>query len=224
MPLQTSGAIDIQDIATEFGGSTPHGLNEYYGVDGYTGVPSSGEIALDDFYGATTRSATVTVRPDTTAGAERHGYQALNGGDFLYPEAPNDDWYAAFGAISKANPGISNNITGFTIANYAGVGISSNPIILVLSSSNSADYGWNTMHVKATDGASGGLGTVDVSFNRTARSNYTTHTRLQDQRSTTRYYWSFVQSNPSASDDLQKLWTAIRYQSNNTGSAFIKFT
>lgn len=224
MPLQTSGAIDIQDIATEFGGSTPHGLDEYYGVDGYTGVPSSGEITLNDFYGATTRSATVTVRPDTTAGPVRHGYQALNGGDFLYPEAPNDDWYAAFGAISKANPGISNNITGFTIANYAGTGIAGYPIILVLSSSNSADSGWNTMHVKATDGADGGLGTVDVSFNRTARTSYTTHTRLQDQRSTTRYYWSFVQSSPSASDDLQKLWTAISYQSNNTGSAFIKFT
>ena len=50
MALQSSGAISLDDIATEFGGSTPHALSEYYGVA--TGIPSSGTIALSDFYGA----------------------------------------------------------------------------------------------------------------------------------------------------------------------------
>ena len=49
MALQNSGAISLSDIATEFGGSTPHSLSEYYAAA--SGVPASGEIALDDFYG-----------------------------------------------------------------------------------------------------------------------------------------------------------------------------
>lgn len=49
MPLQSSGPISLNDIAGEFGGTTPHSLSEYYGVD--TGVPASGIISFSDFYG-----------------------------------------------------------------------------------------------------------------------------------------------------------------------------
>lgn len=49
MALQSSGQIKLSEIATEFGGSAPHSLSEYYG-DG--NAPSSGEIQLAaDFYG-----------------------------------------------------------------------------------------------------------------------------------------------------------------------------
>ena len=51
MPLTTSGAISISDVATEFGGSTPHSLSEYYGVA--DGVPGCGTISMSDFYGKT---------------------------------------------------------------------------------------------------------------------------------------------------------------------------
>jgi hypothetical protein len=50
MALQTSGAISINDIVGEFGGTAPHSLSEYYGVA--AGIPSSGAISLSDFYGA----------------------------------------------------------------------------------------------------------------------------------------------------------------------------
>ena len=33
MALPSSGAISLQDIQNEFGGSNPIGINEYYGVD-----------------------------------------------------------------------------------------------------------------------------------------------------------------------------------------------
>ena len=49
MTLQSSGAISLNDVAGEFGGSTPHSLSEYYGVA--SGVPSSGTISLSNFYG-----------------------------------------------------------------------------------------------------------------------------------------------------------------------------
>lgn len=49
MALQTTGAISLADIQTEFGGSNPIGLDEYYGVAG--GIPASGAIDFADFYG-----------------------------------------------------------------------------------------------------------------------------------------------------------------------------
>jgi hypothetical protein len=48
MAIQASGAITLQDIQDEFGGSHPISLSEYYGSDT---VPASGEISLSDFYG-----------------------------------------------------------------------------------------------------------------------------------------------------------------------------
>lgn len=64
MALQSSGPISLLDIANEFGGSTPHSLSEYYGVD--SGIPSSGAITIGNFYGASntpwapTQSTTLT--------------------------------------------------------------------------------------------------------------------------------------------------------------------
>jgi hypothetical protein len=49
MPLQSSGAISLANVQTEFGGSNPIGINEYYGVA--AGIPASGTISLYDFYG-----------------------------------------------------------------------------------------------------------------------------------------------------------------------------
>jgi hypothetical protein len=60
MAIQTSGIITLSDIQTEFGGSNPVSLSEYYaggsyvpsGTSGTNGaVPASGGISLSDFYG-----------------------------------------------------------------------------------------------------------------------------------------------------------------------------
>lgn len=50
MAVKSSGSLAMTDIVNEFGGAAPHSLNEYYGVA--SGVPTSGTIAFDDFYGA----------------------------------------------------------------------------------------------------------------------------------------------------------------------------
>ena len=49
MALPGSGTITLANVQTEFGGSNPIAITEYYGAD--TGVPGSGTIALSDFYG-----------------------------------------------------------------------------------------------------------------------------------------------------------------------------
>jgi|LWDU01.1.fsa_nt_gi hypothetical protein len=67
MTLQTSGAISLANIQTEFGGSNPISLSEYYGKGGVTG---SGQISIGNFYGTsnyTTLVFTVTEGIDPYA-------------------------------------------------------------------------------------------------------------------------------------------------------------
>ena len=57
MALPASGAISLANIQTEFTGSNPIGMNEYYRGGAYvtannTSVPTSGQIAVGNFYGA----------------------------------------------------------------------------------------------------------------------------------------------------------------------------
>jgi hypothetical protein len=65
MPIQNSGSISLLDIANEFGGAAPHSLSEYYGAAG--GIPASGAIQLDDFYGASA-AFTFTLTSNTQQG------------------------------------------------------------------------------------------------------------------------------------------------------------
>ena len=57
MAVPSSGAIDLKDLQDEFGGSNPISISEYYRGGSLvptnnTDVPTSGTIALSDFYGA----------------------------------------------------------------------------------------------------------------------------------------------------------------------------
>jgi len=60
MALPSSGPLALTDIQTEFGGSNPIGMNEYYAGGGlvpsgtsgtYGAVPSSGALSIQNFYG-----------------------------------------------------------------------------------------------------------------------------------------------------------------------------
>lgn len=60
MALQSSGAISLADIQTEFGGSNPIAISEYYGAA--AGVPASGAISISSFYGkSNTQSFTIST-------------------------------------------------------------------------------------------------------------------------------------------------------------------
>jgi hypothetical protein len=49
MTLQASGSISSSQIQTEFGGSNPISMSQYYGLD--SGIPTSGPIKFSNFYG-----------------------------------------------------------------------------------------------------------------------------------------------------------------------------
>lgn len=75
MPLPTSGALSLLNLQNEFGGSNPIGLNEYYAGGGlvpagtagsnYQLIPSSGQISINQFYGAPVSTTLGTF--DTTS-------------------------------------------------------------------------------------------------------------------------------------------------------------
>jgi len=88
--LPTSGTLTLADIQTEFGGSNPIGLSEYYaggsyvpaGTSGTNGaVPSSGTISVSNFYGtsAALDVQTVTVGLFTSKSGAYYGYGLAGG-------------------------------------------------------------------------------------------------------------------------------------------------
>jgi hypothetical protein len=99
MALQASGQITIVDIVGEFGGTAPHALNEYYGVA--TGVPTSGQIALSNFYGKSAAAPlyysggvseiTAGDNASTTVSSTTHIVMGLRGRSNGYQNGGYDD-------------------------------------------------------------------------------------------------------------------------------------
>ena len=75
MAIPSSGALALSAIQTEFGGSNPISMSEYYaggsnvpsGTTGDSGsIPSSGAVAVSQFYGASNRVAVALTISSTT--------------------------------------------------------------------------------------------------------------------------------------------------------------
>lgn len=93
MAIPSSGAISLTTVQTEFGGSNPISLSEYYaggayvpaGTSGtYGAVPSSGAISLRNFYGTTAVTiflSNLSIIDFTGGGSDASaGYQLTSGG------------------------------------------------------------------------------------------------------------------------------------------------
>jgi hypothetical protein len=74
MPIPGPGtAISMTTIATEFGGTVPHSLSEYYRGGGLVpntptnaAIPTSGQIAMNNFYGSANRNTVaLTIAANT---------------------------------------------------------------------------------------------------------------------------------------------------------------
>jgi hypothetical protein len=74
MTIVASGPLTLTAIQTEFGGSAPISISEYYSA--HASLPSSGEIKFSDFYGLAD-SYTVTVT-EGTYGANTYGFSVAN--------------------------------------------------------------------------------------------------------------------------------------------------
>jgi hypothetical protein len=98
MVLQTSGAITLNDVQTEFGGSNPIDISEYYrggtlvpDTAANSGIPTSGNILLSDFYGG---DATTTLTEDPYY---ELNYRAYAGGQYSTWQTYSLSWNAYAG-------------------------------------------------------------------------------------------------------------------------------
>lgn len=136
--LPNSGQLSISQVATEFGGSTPHSLSEYYrggsyvpNSSGTSTIPTSGAIKMSDFYGTSAGASFTgltaelyswldTSEPITMPGfGYSYGFTTTSGSpSFLYPTNITND--------SKTVIRFSRNFDGWaTIAEVGG--FTSNP-------------------------------------------------------------------------------------------------
>lgn len=116
MAIPSTGSISLQTIADEFGGTTPHSLDEYYrgganvpGVGaGTDGIPTTGAINFDQFRG-TSKTATVTYELIGGGGAGGHGV-----GD------KGEELRGTYGDAGESSSISASGITTITAAGGAG--------------------------------------------------------------------------------------------------------
>ena len=112
MAITTSGQITFQDIRDEFittTSYTQYELDDFYNMDPYIGIPLSGEIGFDDFYGGSIRTTEIdggasfddswdddNTDPDN---AGRKGFSVFKGSAFYQAEAGESQ--NAFGSASR---------------------------------------------------------------------------------------------------------------------------
>lgn len=122
MALQSSGPISLSQIQSEFGGSDPISMTEYYRggsytTDNNTGVPTTGAISMaGDFYGTVKKfTFTVSVNQQETNLSSLAYAAGWNGSDLIQCNINSDVWIwsdntsTAALTINVANAVVINN-------------------------------------------------------------------------------------------------------------------
>ncbi len=117
MAIQASGAITLQDIQDEFGGSHPISLSEYYGSDT---VPSSGQISLSDFYG--TQSAfTFNVTTGIDGASTLSTLATAAGWDGTVPIVMTINSGVHIRSMSASTPSLTINVANSVVINNGAI-------------------------------------------------------------------------------------------------------
>jgi len=147
MAIVSPGAVSLSDLATEFGGSQPHSMSEYYsggsnvpsGTQNSSSVtiPTSGQISLaSSFYGSvaevvlleTTITAGFRTR-DAKLGLHEHGFSDGNNsgtGSDSYGSIANNSISSASRTVKGVRTGgtstTSNQVLTFVVSSYSWTG------------------------------------------------------------------------------------------------------
>jgi len=115
MVLQSSGEISLYNIQSEFGGTTPISISEYYGAA--SGIPTSGQISISQFYGKSAPSSSsggppapvATSIPGVSGGLGTTSYEIVTG---LYANnTTRSEGTTTFDNRGAYGLGSSNNLT-----------------------------------------------------------------------------------------------------------------
>lgn len=129
MALPASGTITLLQIATEFGGTAPHSLSEYYAAA--AGVPASGAISFSDFYGKSaeavsisnltvsasgspTQTATYTLESDGDVITTTTDFGSFDQGDWITPKAAAPSDYQVRATVTSGD--LSSGTAGSWLA------------------------------------------------------------------------------------------------------------
>ena len=151
MALQTSGAISFANIQTEFGGSNPISLSEYYGGGTYVpaganpGIATSGAINMNSFYGGV--AATVLTISANVNNYDIGARAIAAGGDKSTP------------VILTINAGVTVGSTSSgTAAMYTGTGWSSGTTINITNNGSIVGASGSSVSQTGSQTGTGGNG------------------------------------------------------------------
>lgn len=164
MAISSSGSIGFDTLQTEFGGSNPIGISEYYNKDPYKPTPSSGAIDLNSFRGSSSRTCEINSGY-TSEPSSLNGYGQANGSYYHALYSGNSG--AAFGTITKTT-GLVSGRTVCSICAWrdydSSTGWFSNYYNVALVQRGSGNSGFTTMKAR--------YGSTILTFNRTSASYY----------------------------------------------------
>jgi hypothetical protein len=177
MTLQSSGPISFQNLETEFGGSHPITMTEYYGRD--FGIPASGTISMSQFYGKSSALETHTL----TMGASTTGGNYDNSDPPNYNPLINYFGYQGyfFGSLGSISPDTSSIYSYLGNAKftalfseedeYSSFGQRLYLEIATFSGSPPPNSGWSTISIRNTNAVNNPTNKIST-FNRTDASFY----------------------------------------------------
>lgn len=169
MTIVSSGVISINSLVGEYGGSTPHSMNEYYkggslvlNHSNNANVPTSGTIQLDDFYGQSNAQpfdATIAGTCGTSSSpggknfpSTQHRGINTNNVSFISSAASFGSWSDQ--TITNTSGGTSFTVRDFQTNNSSGATTGSVQINIdgdhTSSSSLSALTGWRYVKIGTT--------------------------------------------------------------------------
>ena len=141
MTLPSSGAISFSMIAGEFGGSTPHSINEYYrgganvpNSSVNNSIPTSGQISLNSFYGGS------AVSPDPYFSFTVQSY-TINSGKVTF------NYYGANNSMSDGSV-VTNNGNSYTVTDCQKIQGAGFDVFIYFSGSGNAYNAYNTGGVR----------------------------------------------------------------------------
>jgi hypothetical protein len=170
MAMPSSGTITFAQLQTEFGGSNPIGINEYYRGGGLVpdiaanaGVPTSGAISLSNFYNAVNRTFSLADLTD------------IYGQNFFVEANAYLDIDSDGDVIVTTDDGGAVDVGGWTSPITGGIG-SGYEVQLVKNSGTSPASGpaLNTWHSLSTPRTWG----MYAALNTTVTGNFTLNIRI----------------------------------------------
>lgn len=222
MALQSSGAIKLSEIASQFGGTAPHSLKDYYrnGTEGVpdnvltASIPTTGAIGLKDFY-SSADTQTRDIRGWMSYQFNENGYGVTSQSSTAQPASISATYNAiAWQPVFRAGTGFITSAS-FRVGHNEDTPANSEHVLfyggLTSSTVTNLIYRWDA----GTNGDHGGHRWYTLTWNGDGTINSITQT---SQSSPNPYIISFVTNNTTAANQAGYVWFGFRIKNPSSWS------